>query len=71
MTSQIDTINYSINNNVSNSGYKNYINYITPIIIDSLNERGWINDSKNKVVIRYIANGLWSKLSPEKQNTST
>jgi len=42
--------------------YREYVIYITPIIIMDLYNRGWISESKNKVLVRYIANGKWDEL---------
>ena len=43
--------------------YIEYISYITPLIISDLSERGWYEDAKNKVIVRYIANIKWKELN--------
>jgi len=43
--------------------YSQYINYITNIIIADLRDNGWEEQSKNKVIVRYLANKKWHELT--------
>jgi len=54
-----------LNNNesINYNRYLNFIRYITPEIINELNERGWVENARNKVIVRYIANGKWQSLT--------
>jgi len=61
ITSTFEEKTYSNTSNTINTSKTDYINSITKVIIEDLRERGWKDEANNKVLVRYIANGLWAK----------
>ena len=70
MTESCDPVIYSQvvrDSNSNSSDYMNFIRYVTPEIIEDFNDRGWIENARNKVIVRYIANRKWQSLTSDEQ----
>ena len=47
--------------------YMSFINFITPKIQEDLAQRGWVEYTNHTVMVRYMANGLWQKLTDDER----